>query len=95
MNILDDKNETKIQEFPTTFPSGSRIIDQIMIDDSEVGRGTHAQDDSMNNLHVQELEHEDNTNVQELPPVDRGFSAWAFCASAFLLETIIWGFGFR
>ncbi|CAE6452218.1 unnamed protein product [Rhizoctonia solani] len=30
----------------------------------------------------------------ELPPVDVGFGAWSFVASAFLLDTIIWGFGF-
>ncbi|KAJ1300350.1 hypothetical protein OPQ81_005170 [Rhizoctonia solani] len=32
--------------------------------------------------------------ASELPPVDVGFGAWSFVASAFLLDTIIWGFGF-
>ncbi|CAE6425563.1 unnamed protein product, partial [Rhizoctonia solani] len=30
----------------------------------------------------------------ELPPVDRGFKAWSFVGAAFVLETIVWGFGF-
>ncbi|KAG8747744.1 hypothetical protein FRC10_011873 [Ceratobasidium sp. 414] len=29
-----------------------------------------------------------------LPPIDRGFKAWSFVAAAFVLETLIWGFGF-
>ncbi|KAB5587828.1 transport protein [Ceratobasidium theobromae] len=29
-----------------------------------------------------------------LPPVDRGFKAWSFVAAAFVLETLVWGFGF-
>ncbi|QRV81955.1 major facilitator superfamily transporter [Ceratobasidium sp. AG-Ba] len=29
-----------------------------------------------------------------LPPVDRGVKAWSFVAAAFLLETLVWGFGF-
>lgn len=33
--------------------------------------------------------------VQELPPVDRGIKAWTFCAAAFVLEMMVWGFGFR
>ncbi|KDQ61480.1 hypothetical protein JAAARDRAFT_66589 [Jaapia argillacea MUCL 33604] len=32
--------------------------------------------------------------VQELPPVDRGRKAWAFCYCSFILETMVWGFGF-
>ncbi|KAJ3735187.1 MFS general substrate transporter [Lentinula guzmanii] len=34
---------------------------------------------------------EQQSNVVELPPVDRGFKAWSFCASACALETFIWG----
>ncbi|CAL1714316.1 unnamed protein product [Somion occarium] len=33
-------------------------------------------------------------NVQSLPPIDRGRKAWTFCCCAFLLEAIVWGFGF-
>ncbi|CAE6428862.1 unnamed protein product, partial [Rhizoctonia solani] len=33
------------------------------------------------------------TNASELPPVDTGFGAWSFVASAFVLDTLIWGFG--
>lgn len=34
-------------------------------------------------------------NVQELPPVDEGRKAWMFCFSGFMLESLVWGFGFR
>ncbi|KAI0770597.1 MFS general substrate transporter [Fomes fomentarius] len=37
---------------------------------------------------------QDGTNVQELPPVDRGVRAWMFCASGFVLEMMVWGFSF-
>ncbi len=37
----------------------------------------------------------EGVNVQELAPVDRGIQAWTFCASGFVLETVIWGFGYR
>ncbi|TBU45568.1 MFS general substrate transporter [Dichomitus squalens] len=37
---------------------------------------------------------QEGANVQELPPVDRGFGAWMFCASAFITEMMIWGFSF-
>lgn len=40
-------------------------------------------------------EPEDNTAIQELPPTDRGIKAWTFCASAFVIEMMIWGFSFR
>lgn len=29
-----------------------------------------------------------------LPPVDGGIKAWSFVAAAFVLETLVWGFGF-
>lgn len=29
-----------------------------------------------------------------LPPIDRGVKAWSFVAAAFVLETLVWGFGF-
>ncbi|KAF8703642.1 Major Facilitator Superfamily, partial [Rhizoctonia solani] len=29
-----------------------------------------------------------------LPPIDKGFAAWSFVAAAFMLETLVWGFGF-
>ncbi|KAH9947008.1 MFS general substrate transporter [Amylocystis lapponica] len=35
---------------------------------------------------------EETIAVQELPPVDRGRRAWMFCASAFLLDLMIWGY---
>ncbi|KDQ61479.1 hypothetical protein JAAARDRAFT_54845 [Jaapia argillacea MUCL 33604] len=33
-------------------------------------------------------------HVQELPPIDRGTKAWTFCFCSFILETMVWGFGF-
>ncbi|KAK7686228.1 hypothetical protein QCA50_010448 [Cerrena zonata] len=35
-----------------------------------------------------------SVNVQELPPVDEGRKAWLFCFSGFMLESLVWGFGF-
>ncbi|KAI0079375.1 MFS general substrate transporter [Panus rudis PR-1116 ss-1] len=35
-----------------------------------------------------------DANVQELPPMDTGRKAWGFCISAFILESLVWGFGF-
>ncbi|KAG8723612.1 hypothetical protein FRC09_002577 [Ceratobasidium sp. 395] len=32
--------------------------------------------------------------LPELAPMDRGFGAWSFVASAFVLETLVWGFGY-
>ncbi|CAE6466088.1 unnamed protein product [Rhizoctonia solani] len=29
-----------------------------------------------------------------LPPMDKGFAAWSFVAAGFVLETLVWGFGF-
>lgn len=36
-----------------------------------------------------------SANIQSLAPIDGGRKAWTFCLCAFLLETIVWGFGFR
>ena len=38
---------------------------------------------------------QEGVSIQELPPVDRGLGAWAFCASGCVLEMMVWGFGFR
>ena len=48
---------------------------------------------SMAVLRVEEPQ--EGVNVQELPPVDRGLRAWTFCAAGFVLEMMVWGFGFR
>ena len=40
-------------------------------------------------------ENSSGINVQqELPPVDGGRKAWSFCVAAFVLEALVWGFGF-
>ncbi|KAI0788869.1 major facilitator superfamily domain-containing protein [Abortiporus biennis] len=36
----------------------------------------------------------EDRNVQELPPVDRGWRAWTFCTAAFVLEILTWGFSY-
>ena len=38
---------------------------------------------------------QEGVTVQELAPVDRGIQAWTFCASAFVLETLVWGYSYR
>ncbi|KAJ3016369.1 hypothetical protein NUW54_g819 [Trametes sanguinea] len=43
-------------------------------------------------LHVHDPR--EGATIQELPPVDRGVKAWTFCFSAFVLEMMVWGFGF-
>ncbi|KAI0694845.1 MFS general substrate transporter [Earliella scabrosa] len=47
---------------------------------------------SMAALHV--VDPQEGVNVQELPPVDKGFAAWSFCAASFVLEIMVWGFSF-
>ncbi|EJF56351.1 MFS general substrate transporter [Dichomitus squalens LYAD-421 SS1] len=37
---------------------------------------------------------QEGANVQELAPVDRGIQAWTFCGAGFVLEMMVWGFGF-
>ncbi|TFK93289.1 MFS general substrate transporter [Polyporus arcularius HHB13444] len=37
---------------------------------------------------------QEGVTVQELPPVDKGIGAWTFCAAGFVLEMMVWGFGF-
>ncbi|KAI0754564.1 major facilitator superfamily domain-containing protein [Daedaleopsis nitida] len=36
-----------------------------------------------------------SANLQKLAPVDKGVRAWTFCAAGFVLEMMVWGFGFR
>ncbi|TFY61513.1 hypothetical protein EVJ58_g4474 [Rhodofomes roseus] len=36
----------------------------------------------------------EETNVQELPPIDGGWKAWRFVASAFMVEVMVWGWEF-
>ncbi|KAI0788868.1 major facilitator superfamily domain-containing protein [Abortiporus biennis] len=35
-----------------------------------------------------------NINIQELPPLDRGWRAWSFCFAAFIVEALVWGFSY-
>lgn len=36
-----------------------------------------------------------SVNIQELPPVDKGWQAWSFCFAGVVLEALVWGFSFR
>lgn len=40
------------------------------------------------NLHALECKIED---VEELPPVDKGWSAWSFLAGTWIVEALFWG----
>jgi hypothetical protein len=42
----------------------------------------HAQEDTL------------QRELSELSPMDKGLGAWSFVASAFILDTLVWGFGF-
>ncbi|CAE7198992.1 unnamed protein product [Rhizoctonia solani] len=55
----------------------------------EVSR-TASKDDGGNGLGELEPPHEGSS----LPPMDKGFEAWSFVAAGFVLETLVWGFGF-
>ena len=40
-------------------------------------------------------EPQDGVTTQQLHPIDTGFHAWMFCICGFVLEMMVWGFGFR
>ncbi|RPD56103.1 MFS general substrate transporter [Lentinus tigrinus ALCF2SS1-7] len=54
--------------------------------------GTMSEESSMAAMRVEDPQ--EGVTVQELPPVDKGIRAWTFCAAAFVLEMMVWGFGF-
>ncbi|KAH9932744.1 MFS general substrate transporter [Epithele typhae] len=53
---------------------------------------TFSAQSSMNALRA--VDPQDGVNVQELPAADGGVRAWTFCAAGFVLEMMVWGFGF-
>lgn len=59
-----------------------------------LGRGTALESTEFGNSSPSGDVYGDGPNVQELAPIDGGRQAWTFCASAFVLETLVWGFGF-
>ncbi|EMD38972.1 hypothetical protein CERSUDRAFT_112686 [Gelatoporia subvermispora B] len=61
---------------------------------SSVGPTSSFRTDTSSAALAYQLEPQDGVNVQELPAVDSGRKAWTFCISAFVLETMVWGFGF-
>ena len=67
--------------------------DQFVASVAENTPTTLSAQSSMAALRVEDPQ--EGANVQELPPVDRGVGAWTFCAAAFVLEMMIWGFSFR
>ncbi|KAI0686604.1 MFS general substrate transporter [Earliella scabrosa] len=66
--------------------------DQFVANGAENTPTTLSAQSSMAALRVEDPQ--EGANVQELPPVDRGVGAWTFCAAAFVLEMMIWGFSF-
>ena len=50
---------------------------------------------STGTLELQAAELKEGKTPQELPPMDGGSGAWIFCASAFIIEMMIWGFSLR
>ena len=62
---------------------------------ANIGRGTGLESTTeFGNNGAPHDVYRDSPNIQELAPVDSGRQAWTFCASAFVLETLVWGFGF-
>lgn len=57
--------------------------------------GTQMTAADLKDAHENLTANEDGINMQELPPVDGGVKAWSFCASAFFVETMVWGYSFR
>ena len=64
-------------------------------EDSQPGSPTKAQSAQSSMVALRAADPQEGTTVQELPPIDGGSGAWIFCASAFVVEMMIWGFSFR
>lgn len=60
---------------------------------ADVGQNAGLQNTELDDSSTSGRVYEDGPNVQELAPIDGGRQAWTFCASAFVLETLVWGFG--
>ena len=76
---MADRNEIELQDVPPQ--QNTEATPSTMSIDQQVA----AIDDSNAEL----------VNIQSLPPLDKGRKAWTFCLCAFILETLVWGFGFR
>ncbi|CAE6378694.1 unnamed protein product [Rhizoctonia solani] len=74
------------QEF--TAPVSTTVSRRSSTGDSACSLGETLRNDPEDNVNHGEKSFDD------IPPMDRGFEAWTFVASAFVLETLIWGFGF-
>ena len=74
------KKETEVYEM-STQPVSPGAASNSSTEQSALGTSHH--------------ELEAPLNVQQLPPVDGGWQAWMFCGASFILETLVWGFGFR
>ncbi|CEL58414.1 putative transporter ESBP6 OS=Saccharomyces cerevisiae (strain ATCC 204508 / S288c) GN=ESBP6 PE=1 SV=1 [Rhizoctonia solani AG-1 IB] len=74
------------QEF--TVPVSTTVSRRSSIGDSACSLGETLRNDPEDNVSHGEK------SFDGIPPMDRGFEAWTFVASAFVLETLIWGFGF-
>lgn len=77
---------------------GQRIELSDLKHDIDISTTGHSSPTNGSHAQLQVLEHsqpQEGTTFQELAPIDRGFGAWTFCASAFVAEMFIWGFLFR
>ncbi|KAH7322171.1 major facilitator superfamily domain-containing protein [Rhizoctonia solani] len=54
---------------------------------------SHTSSRNSDHHHQGELPTPDHEGMS-LPPVDRGFAAWSFVFAGFMLEALVWGFGF-
>ncbi|KAI0788899.1 major facilitator superfamily domain-containing protein [Abortiporus biennis] len=96
-DFILDKEDTDVVIFPSPALSrtATSTIQQFEIDDSEaLTAAPRRRSESPKGIARVSAEPNDDTNVQELPPVDRGWRAWSFCLAAFTLETLVWGFSY-
>lgn len=87
MNLLNSQNDIEGPFEMSTFTARANPS-------SPVTPSLSAQS-SMTALRGSATDPREGINVQELAPVDRGIRAWTFCISGFVLEMMVWGFGFR
>ncbi|KAI8986278.1 MFS general substrate transporter [Trametes punicea] len=83
MEIYPKENaENDLQYEMSPFPSDSGIKSPATLSSRSSRAALHARDP------------QEGAIIQELPPVDRGVKAWTFCMSSFVLEMMVWGFGY-
>ncbi|KAG8716912.1 hypothetical protein FRC09_015033 [Ceratobasidium sp. 395] len=87
-----DRNGTAVElgTLGSQYPSGTQLVDM-----SHDGRASHLVNDSRSLAgDITGNETISERQLAELAPMDKGFGAWSFVASAFILDTLVWGFGY-